>query len=96
MKIAFPNMTRKSQHGIGYCGSDFTVGLQHKNNFLNVLQEIADIVHFVVGQSHDGGHMFPRQQRNAPAGLLPPLWSHEDPFIEFIAAWWEDILLSGE
>lgn len=44
----------------------------------------ADIVWFVQAQSHDGGHMFPRQRQNAPAGLLPPLWSHEDPFM-FIA-----------
>lgn len=49
------------------------------------------IVHFVIAQSHDGGHMFPRQRRNAPAGLLPPLWSHEDPFIQFIAAKWGEI-----
>lgn len=55
----------------------------------------ADIVRFVQAQSHDGGHMFPQQRRNAPAGLLPPLWSHEDPFM-FIAAAAVACALRGE
>lgn len=60
--------------------------------FCNKLQACeAGTVHFVIAQSHDGGHMFPRQPWNAPAGLLPPLWSHEDPFIQFIAATRRDI-----
>lgn len=55
----------------------------------------ADIVWFVQAQSHDGGHMFPRQRRNALAGLLPLMWSHEDPLM-FIAAATAVCALRGE
>lgn len=101
MNTVITSLTHRRQHTIQHYSSDNTAGLQHKITTLLLLflkmvwQKLytreAGIVHFVIAQSHGGGHMFPQQRRNAPAGLLPPLWSHEDLFIEFIAAAWRDV-----
>lgn len=71
--LAWPT---KRQHGIQHHSSDFTAGLHVKQTLCGLFK----LSHMI------GGHMFlPQQRRNAPARLLPPLWSHEDPFM-FIAA----------